>query len=845
MAWAFLAALSAAGAVAADAVPPLVAPRPAPAPPREAASEPASGPAEETADRTPQPLALRGGRADEVIHALMVISAGDAEAIGQLSPDLFHADVAVPDRADGDLGRRWSQLVPRAIARLASPARGLALAGLDALCRKDLALASDARERALRAEDFLPAPTAIAELTLASARAFDHGRFADVLLAELLLTPASHGGSDVAGVQRAEAALLLSARGPVVDALARLIEPGTPVRISSAAPAPKCRGLAVGWSTQRGWLLALDDAGRVLWQYRVELGADVVPGAGATLVRDSAGLRAIDEQGVVSTLTPPPGDTRCLSVTGGAAWFATGERAWRLPFPVSTSERLSEQRSAPGETPLQLDLGAEPLCPPLVRGGRSLWLTRDELLLFELGTRVHRIRHFLDAQPGWRLSADGLGGTAGISATIIATDGTAWRLEPFATQLAEAAPVARARLLTQASRWSDALDELARSSADAATAEGRQVAFAAHAGMGPEHVARCADEVAALAQSADEQAAVWYARFRADFSTERPSEPDRARAHAQALVSFLHAHPDTLIAWSPAEIGTPSASWSHAVDGATLALALERWLAGAPVGRTGESLVRDAPVAMPAGMAADPEDALVLDPQLGQAHLHAGTLIQLDHGQGFTRLTCRDAGTRRLRWRHRWPADPTVHSRSLAITDGCALVAEGPSRLVVLDAATGERRLVAISSGIDLLPSQTRVLSRTRLAMLSQFAAADELVMVDAALDASRVSSDGGAERGFTTAAPVAVATRVALPGSALWMVPLPGRHAALVLLGDHRAFMYPPPADQAGHDPKSVSVPIEVKLPEALRGAHPPVATREGLAVDDRLYPWAAATGE
>jgi hypothetical protein len=747
----------------------------------------------------PRPMAFRGETAAAAVHALVVIADGDAEAVADLPRALFHADVAIPDAGDSDLARRWSLLIPRALAR-AGAHRDAVVAALDTACRADLA-AADPTERAALAEDWLPAPSAAAVLTEEAARAFDHGRLADSLMASTLLGP-----GDEPRARRDAIATLLSGSGPEVDPALALAAPGLPAPAQVSAPVATTRGLGVAWSVRPGWLLACDGHGRVLWQFRVDLGAEVACGAGAALVRDADGLSVLDEGGLRSTLAPPPGSTRCLAVAGGAAWFATGARAWRLPLS--------------GGEPAALELGEEPLCAPLVRGERSLWLGRREVQLFERGVRVGRIHHFLDVRPGWRLGNDPSHPERPL---LISSEGGSWAIEPLASQLAAADAVGRARLLVDAQRCDEALLAL-KGMPGAESDDGRSIAYSAHVGLGPLHVASHADEVAALAPTPAQAVFVHYCAYAvtlglANEHFDSITPPVDPRAESQRLVPILRAHPDAVLSWSPEDIAVDHDEWRHASDCATLADALERSLSGASRPRVAEGTPARIVDLLPSPPHLDPDvDETVTDPQLGGAHRYRGALLQLDHASGATSLTSRDAATHRLRWRTRWDSDPGLPTRALSLTGGWAIVAEGPSRLVVLDAGSGERRLIANSAAVTASATRARMLlapgmaGPLRLAVLGPLD--DELALVEAPSDPR-----------FAPPTATGIATRVALPARARWMVAAPPFASAILLLEDGRALLYPGA--------------IEIALPDALRASDPPSVTGEGLLKDGKLYRW------
>ena len=94
----------------------------------------------------------------EVMPALMALSRGDASAFTALPAALFSAADGVPDLDDPALIRRWTSVLPAALARLSDSSRATALAALDQRCRLLLDDAGDATAQARIAVAFLPDP---------------------------------------------------------------------------------------------------------------------------------------------------------------------------------------------------------------------------------------------------------------------------------------------------------------------------------------------------------------------------------------------------------------------------------------------------------------------------------------------------------------------------------------------------------------------------------------------------------------------------------------------------------------------------------------------------------------
>jgi hypothetical protein len=427
---------------------------------------------------------MSGASLEEVDNALIRLARGDTSAVEALPLSAFLDPVARPDTRSDSLARRWTLALPAALARLDATARSHALTRLDARYQT-LAATRPVEERARLASAFLPAPAAVADLQLATNRAFDLGHFSEYLgLAQLLASDRGTIGDD----RRQQVALQLSGLGPQVDASLRLPPPGTPLP-TTAQPRENSGHLAVRWQVVPGWVLALDPFAQVVWQYRVDRQAQVTTGPGAVLVRDSSGLRALDEQGTILVLPPLPTGAAVLAVAGGAAWFATGERAWRLGL----TDRMIQA----------LALDAPPLGAPLVRGSQSLWLTARELLLFDGDRLLHRFQHQLPAGAGWQLGVDGE------RPLIISPEQRTWRLESFTDQLLRLDGLAKAELLLQARRADDALLALGEPQSDAA----RRLTLRAHLSKGPAHIASLAAAPMAWCTNAQDRALLQLARL--------------------------------------------------------------------------------------------------------------------------------------------------------------------------------------------------------------------------------------------------------------------------------------------------------------------------------------------
>ena len=305
-----------------------------------------------------EPLATAGTDHATAVHVLMALSRGDTEPLLTLPGHLLSDAPALVDPDDPALARRWTALLPSAVARLPVTQRDGVLASLDAH------FAQNAGDAAAHPWDFLPAPAAELAVALAAAGAFDRGqtRFA--------LSLQSHG-------QRADAARhLLQAPLP---------RPALPSVIATFTPPPTA--LVHG----NGWLFGLDLASRVRWQRHCERQAHVVLGDDAALVVETAGAAVIDGDGHAQALPPLPSFAVPAGITDQVAWFVAGTRAWRVV--LSSTWDVTE-----------LTLSAPPLGPPVLRGEDAWWLTRNDLILTHGVTVVERLPHLLALSPLARIA---------------------------------------------------------------------------------------------------------------------------------------------------------------------------------------------------------------------------------------------------------------------------------------------------------------------------------------------------------------------------------------------------------------------------------------------------------
>ncbi len=299
------------------------------------------------------PLPTAGNEHAAVVHALLSLARGDSQPLLMLPGHLISDAPAIVDPHDAALARRWTTLLPLAIARLPPVRQAPVLAALDEFYTQAVALGT------VQPWDYLPAPTANQAVAQAAAHAFDLGHL------RLALSLVDNGA------QAAAARELLNQPLP---------RPALPT--ASRPQAAAAHLLQHG----DGWLFGLDAAGRVRWQRRCERQAQVIIGECAALIVETAGAAVIDGDGLTRPLPPLPNFAKPCAVTDHCVWFVAGTHAWRVVL---------------GETLLvkDLTLPALPLGPPLLRGDDAWWLTRESLVMTRGATISECLPHLLHLSP--------------------------------------------------------------------------------------------------------------------------------------------------------------------------------------------------------------------------------------------------------------------------------------------------------------------------------------------------------------------------------------------------------------------------------------------------------------
>ena len=732
------------------------------------------------AEETPitlRPLAMAGTVLEVVNHALIQLSQGDTTAVEALELSAFIDPVARPDPLSEGLYRRWTTALPAALARLDATKRTHALTRLDAHYHTLSANQNDDYQRARLASAFLPAPSAMADLARVVNRAFDLGHFSDFLGLEELL---SAGGSSVRDPRRQPIAILLSGLGPQVDATLRLPPPGSALPTSGKVVVPN-GSLATRWVVVPGWILACDPFNQVMWQYRIDRLAHVTTGPGAVLVNDSSGLRALDDKGVVTALRPLPSGATILSIAGGCAWFATGERGWRVGLSNGVTQSLP--------------LAAPPLGAPLVRGPQSLWLTSRELLLFDEDHLVHRFEHGLPAASGWRLGADR------VRPAIQSNDGRQWRMESFADQFARLTGNERAELLLQASRPQDALSTLG----EPQDFRAKRIALRSHLKLGVSHVAAMGDAAFALCQDEQDRALVLLAQLAMTSTTHDntllpliDNHALRAPAVLTALTALnllATAQPTIHFTERAQELSDNPGWWNHACSGTAWLRWRHQPTAQLPLTADGPLVVMDAATvdaAPPTNIATRRADGALIINDL---------TLRLERGLDAITVTCHDRAGIFL-WRQRWrPASLlAAPSQTIDVRDGYVQVLEGGLRMTAFDLNIGVQVGTFM---IDELGSGTTFVLDKKLAIIGPLGVDNALTLVDE----------------------LGTARQIPLPSPARWITALGNR---LLIRGqDGIARIYP--------EGRVITLPALLTTSRIA-----PQVTVDGLVLGNSLWRWA-----
>lgn len=616
------------------------------------------------------PLLDQASAQGRVLSAVSALTRGDAEPLMTLDAEAFLSEVGVPDPQDPRLVRRWTEILPDALTHLDQADRERVLAALSSRFTLLAAANPDDEHRRLRlALAFLPAPTAEAIIADAADRAFDRGHF------RVYRAWADRLADD----RRREVADQLGGFGAIIDSSLALPDPG-PLVATATTVQPEPTGVAVRWQVVNGWLLAGDPIGRVRWQYRTDHGAIVVPGDGGAVMIAPSGIRFIDEQGTATVLPPLPAGGQALAVAGGAAWFQVGTRVHRW---------------SPDAGLTTLELGAEPVCAPIVRGPDSLWLTATELLLVRHGSIAARFQHQRAVDQRWRLSIDE------VTPMLVDADGRAERISDLATALLSVDPLTAFDHLLRAGRSAEVIAQAAADPELAADPAAQALVLRAHLLSNPgDPVALLdlahtpADEALVLTWATRTHGEPWPARLRT-----------WAQAHPDHVLTPLHTDP--LADPDDAAWRVRAAVWAEtatsAVTAAEFVGTAQPWAANNPLPQRGND---------GAWRASDRTWAILSD------------LTQ-------TTLTCHDDNGAEL-WRHQWPTPDVLiaPSRQLHVSPTAIVVIEGTRTLRVFDPRDGRLRRAWSLEGHDLAAGDV-IVSTERIAALQPAWLQTELHILD------------------------------------------------------------------------------------------------------------------
>lgn len=673
----------------------------------------------------PEPLAEQGAQAAAIHHALQALTRGDTAPIAALPASTFRAAIGIADPQEAGLVRRWTAFLPQAIARVPVPGRAAVLEALDALFLATSATGTSTPAlRACIASDFLPAPTAVATLRAAADRHFDRGELAAFLGCAAQLEQL--GADDGSLRARAVAARELSGMptGHATEPPLLCVPPSVPLAPSAPVAHPAgtgTDGLGVRWHRLGMWLTATDHQDAVRWQRPLDRQAELACGVGGAVVREAGSTRFIAEDGRVVRTAAIPQEARILGVGGGSAWLAMGTRVWRVDFTGGLTV---------------IDVDAEPLGAPLLRGTRTLWLDAWRLTLRSGRQVVTTALHGLPATQGWRLHADTTDG----SVAIVGNGRRHGSLDTVEALCAGAStPEQRAFILAAAGQADAARAQLAATPVDDDPARRRQ-RFRAELALGWDHVAEQWRALAAQAGSPDDQAIVLFAGLPASTADLRRL----ATGHPLITLPGAGALRNRPL-WSPS-------TWDHHRTGAV-------WLADDGLTPSRWSTASVQATVIDDGVRRRSDGGLD----------HRGRSLAITRQDGWLALTARDAASAAPCWFHRWPAltDLSAPSLTLAARNGQIQVMEGDTRLSILAISDGRLLArVAVPPGAAMW-SEALVAEPGSVALVGP-AGLDRRAWVVRDRDVHHID----------------------LPAAARWLLPMDGR--AIVVLADGRVLRLP-----------------------------------------------------
>jgi hypothetical protein len=601
-----------------------------------------------------RPMALAGELHHVIDNALIELSRGDTTRLEALPITVVLSPIARSDPNDSSLSYRWTSALPKALARLPHDLRAQTLARLDARYLTLLTPNLTPHERARLAVAFLPAPTALAAVQYEANIAFDLGHLTDYLgISQLLSDPDDH--------RRQSVALQLSGLGPEVDPSLQLVPPGTAIptaTLAATAISPPSH-LAIRWVTQPGWVLAVDPFEQVVWQYRVDRNATVVTGPGAALVRDSQGVRVLNDAGSIQTLTPLPSGAQILSVAGGSAWFSTNTRGWRMTF-------IDGHVTA-------LELGAVPFGAPVVRGQKSLWLTARFFVLFDGDRVLHRFQHQLPVASDWFLAS------TATQVQLRAPDGRQWQLSDFSDQLLHEDMLQQAQLFIRAHRFQEALRILNHAIGESA----KSTRLRAQIGLALEQntpLPELAPELAKEYSPAD-QALILSAHFaRSDHDNKQDLTNSLSGTMLQAGDALCRAYPTLTFTTDLDLLLDETPFWNHTFSAA----AWTQWRELPKQPSAFLTAVEPSPIAQRAA-------TTLTATRHEDGSLHWGNRqFTLSRTTDTIIVSCHHMNGKLL-WRNQWRpiSFAKAPSQYMEIRDGVVYISEGTTRMVILHTDMG------------------------------------------------------------------------------------------------------------------------------------------------------------
>jgi len=723
-----------------------------------------------------QPLLVGASEHHATIeHVLVSLRNDRLQPLEQLPAAVFRAPLA---RRGAVPARHWTHDLADAINTLQDARlRDRALASLEQRFIDSLPPLAGREERARAALHYLPAPSAVRSLVERADRAFDRGEFRRYLRVTALLDQRAPRWAveRASESRRRSVALTLMGLADTLPDELHLKPPGAPQRQAGGAADANTeeeaddQGLHVRWLRAAGQLIAADPWRRALWQRPLGRRQQLLTGPGAALLDGPSGLTLLDEDGSSQQLQRPP-QAVPLGLRGRSVFFHDAQRIWRLALRDGSIHAFA--------------LPAAPLCAPLVRDGRSLWLTARDLILVIEDQVAARYAHDIAAaelaHPRLIDSGDRL---------LLRTSTASWQittLEPAAD------PTQRVAQLSASYRPDEAL-ELWRQLPAAVQVRARRAAMHAVMALPAGAAAISLTEAERLAENTRELATLLL-----------HSHGIGSHAAGARLRQLAREHPGLLV---PIDadgdpFGDPS-RWRYAI--ALRALA-QRGAGAAGPTLTPADLRADAPAvlassrALPADATGDRVDWSDANERLQVLGRYA---VDLQRDGARITLRCYDDPGLAALWQRSWRLDSLQPGLQVALRDAHILVAAGQDLRSFHAASGGLQIAVSVPVG-EAWPETMSVCGQQRLAYLSPPGIGDTLVILE----------DGDGETRLR---------RIPLPSPGRWSLGIAG--VALIAHQDGGLRLWPGGATS--------------NLPAALADGPRPRLSEAGLLQGDRLWPW------